>query len=223
MAVTGDWWLEDWEKAILDFHAEHPLEGYRRLAFMMLDADVVAISFSNVYRLLRDAGLMERHNSKPSLKGQGFQQSRRPHEYWHVDASYLNAAGTYFSLCGLLNGCSRFLVHAEVREPMTEAGVEATPSAGRNGIRTHPRMIADDGPRFIATDFKEFIRISGMTHGRASPSYPQGNGKIKRWHRSLRSECIRPGRPLSLEDARRLVDGHVRHDSKVRLAPRSAP
>jgi len=44
VAVTGDWWLEDWEKAILDFHAEHPLEVYRRLAFMMLDADVVAVS-----------------------------------------------------------------------------------------------------------------------------------------------------------------------------------
>ena len=54
VAVTGDWWLEDWEKAILDFHAEHPLEGYRRLAFMMLDADVVAVSPSNVYRVLSD-------------------------------------------------------------------------------------------------------------------------------------------------------------------------
>ena len=55
VAVTGDWWLEDCEKkAILDFHAEHPLEGYQRLAFMMLDADVVAVSPSNVYRVLSD-------------------------------------------------------------------------------------------------------------------------------------------------------------------------
>ena len=52
--MTGDWWLEDGEKAILDFHAEHPLEGHRRLAFMMLDADIVAVSPSNVYRVLRD-------------------------------------------------------------------------------------------------------------------------------------------------------------------------
>ena len=70
--VPRDWWLEDWEKkAILDFHAGHPLEGYRRLAFMMLDADVVAVSPSSVYRVLRDAGLIKQHNSKPSLKGIG--------------------------------------------------------------------------------------------------------------------------------------------------------
>ena len=54
VAVTGDWWLEDGEKAILDFHAEHPLEGYRRMAFMMLDADIVAVSPSNVYRVFSD-------------------------------------------------------------------------------------------------------------------------------------------------------------------------
>ena len=54
VAVTGGWWLEDWEKAILDFHAEHPLEGYQRLAFMMLDADDVAVSPASVYRVLSD-------------------------------------------------------------------------------------------------------------------------------------------------------------------------
>ncbi len=68
--VPRDWWLEDWEKkAIIKFHVGHPLEGYRRLAFMMLDADVVAVSPSSVYRVLRCAGLMKAHNSKPSLKG----------------------------------------------------------------------------------------------------------------------------------------------------------
>src|SRR5271168_3143973 len=66
--VPRDWWLEDWEKkAILDFHAGHPLEGYRRLAFMMLDADIVAVSPSSVYRVLRDAGLIKPHSNKPSL------------------------------------------------------------------------------------------------------------------------------------------------------------
>jgi CheY-like chemotaxis protein len=55
VAVSGDWWLEDGEKkALLDFHAEHPLESYRRLAFMGPDADVVAGSPSNVYRMLSD-------------------------------------------------------------------------------------------------------------------------------------------------------------------------
>jgi hypothetical protein len=49
--IPRDWWLEDWEKqAILDFHERHPLEGYRRLTFMMLDDDIVAVSPSSTYR-----------------------------------------------------------------------------------------------------------------------------------------------------------------------------
>jgi hypothetical protein len=56
-----------------------------------------------------------------------------------------------------------------------------------------------------------------MTHVRTSPYYPQSNGKIERWHKSLKGECIRPGTPLSLEDARRLVEGYVEHYNNVRL------
>ena len=66
-------------------------------------------------------------------------------------------------------------------------------------------LISDNGPQFIAKDFKEFIRICGMTHVRTSPYYPQSNGKIERWHKTLKGECIRVKTPLSLEDARRLV------------------
>ena len=56
-----------------------------------------------------------------------------------------------------------------------------------------------------------------MTHVRTSPYYPQSNGKIERWRKSLKGECIRPGTPLSLEDARRLVEGYVEHYNNVRL------
>ncbi len=70
---------------------------------------------------------------------------------------------------------------------------------------------------FIAKDFKEFIRIPGMTHVRTSPYYPQSNGKIERWHKSLKGECIQPGRPLSLDDARCMVENYVDHYNNVRL------
>ena len=78
-------------------------------------------------------------------------------------------------------------------------------------------MISDNGPQFIAKDFKQFIRIAGMTHVRTSPYYPQSNGKIERWHQSLKRECIRPGTPLSLEEARRIVSNYVAHYNEVRL------
>ncbi len=101
---------------------------------------------------------------------------------------------------------------------MTEADIEIILERTKERyLGVKPRIISDNGPQFIAKDFKEFIRISGMTHVRASPYYPQSNGKIKRWHKSLKRECIRPGTPLSLEDARRLVEGYVEHYNNVRL------
>jgi len=218
--VPRDWWLEDWEKkkAIIKFHAGHPLEGYRRLAFMMLDADVVAVSPSSVYRVLRDAGLMKAHNSKPSLKGKGFVQPLRPHEHWHVDITYINVAGTFFYLCSLLDGYSRYIVHWEIRMSMTESEVETILQRARERFPdARPRIISDNGPQFIARDFKDFIRICGMTHVRTSPYYPQSNGKIERWFKTLKGGCIRVKTPLSLEDARRLVAEFVIYYNTVRL------
>jgi putative transposase len=72
-------------------------------------------------------------------------------------------------------------------------------------------------PRSTTRDFKEFIRISGMPHVRTSAYYPQSNGKIERWHKSLKSECIRPETPLSLGEALRLVQSYVEHYNHVRL------
>jgi putative transposase len=123
--IPRDHWLEEQEKkAILDFHEQHPLEGYRQLTFMMLDADVVAVSPSSVYRVLKEAGVLAKHNTKPSKKGTGFVQPLQPHEHWHVDVSYLNIAGTFYFLCSILDGCSRYIVHWEIRETMKEGEVE---------------------------------------------------------------------------------------------------
>jgi transposase InsO family protein len=217
--IPRDHWLAAWEKeAILAFHAQYPLEGYRRLAFMMLDADVVAVSPASVYRVLKAAGVLRGWNRKPSRKGTGFDQPLRPHEHWHVDVSYINIAGTFYYLCSVLDGCSRYIVHWDLRESMTEMEIEIILEAARERFPgVYPRIISDNGPQFVAKDFKEFIRICGMTHVRTSPYYPQSNGKLERWHQSIKTECIRPGTPLTLEDARRLVSGYVEHYNTVRL------
>ncbi len=217
--LPRDHWLEDWERqAILDFYAEHPLDGYRPLTYKMLDADVVAVSASSVYRVLKNAGVIDRHNSKPTRKGKGFNQPTQPHRHWHIDISYLNLSGTFYYMCSILDGYSRFIVHSEIREQMTELDVETILQRAREKFPgVTPRIISDNGPQFIANDFKAFIRICGMTHVRTSPYYPQSNGKLERYHRTIKSECIRPGTPLCLEDARRLVDKYVAEYNGVRL------
>jgi transposase InsO family protein len=217
--VPRDFWLEDWEKqAIIAFHLKNPLEGYRRLTFMMLDADIVAVSPSSVWRVLGQAGLLSKWKGKPSKKGTGFEQPPEPHQHWHIDVSYINISGTFYYLCSVLDGYSRFIIHWDLRESMTEADIEIIlEGAKEKHPEARPRIISDNGPQFIARDFKEFIRISGMTHVRTSPYYPQSNGKLERWHKSLKAECIRPGTPLTAEDARRLIQQYVDHYNTVRL------
>ena len=216
--VPRDHWLTGPEKrAIIDFRSQFPLEGYRLLAYMMLDRDVVAVSPTSVYRVLKDAGLLGRP-AAASKKGTGFQQPIRPHEHWHVDVAYVNLKGTVYFLCSVLDGYSRFIVHWELRETMKEQDVEAILQRAREKFPgVTPRIITDNGPQFLAREFKAFIRIAGMTHVRTAPFYPQSNGKIERWHKTLKRECIRPKTPLDLDDARRCVGEFVRHYNEVRL------
>jgi transposase InsO family protein len=217
--VPRDFWLEEWERrAILDFHDRHSLEGYRRLAFMMLDEDVVAVSPSTVYRTLKTAGRLDHRQFSPSQKGTGFVQPLAAHDHWHVDISYLNVAGTFYFLTSLLDGFSRYIVHWEIREKMEESDVETVVQRALEKYPGQkPRIISDNGPQFIAKDFKQFVRWMGLTHVRTSPYYPQSNGKLERWHGSLKRECIRPTAPGSLDEARRRVADYVEHYNHVRL------
>ena len=218
--IPRDFWLRDWEKqAILAFWSTHSREGYRRMTYMMLDADTVAVSPSTVYRVLQDAGVLHRWNrDHTSSKGQGFAQPVKPHEHWHIDISYINIQGTFYYLCSILDGFSRYLVAWDLRESMTERHVEIVLQRAHERFpEARPRIISDNGPQFIAKDFKQFVRLNGMTHVRTSPYYPQSNGKMERWHQSAKTECIRPQTPQSLEDALRIVTKYVDQYNTVRL------
>lgn len=217
--IPRDHWLDDWEKqAIVDYHEQHPLDGYRRLTYMLMDDDVVAVSPSSVYRVLRAAGVLDRWNPKPSKKGTGFVQPLAAHQHWHVDIAYLNLGGTFYYLCSLLDGYSRAIVHWEVREAMKESDVELIiQQALEKYPGVTPRIISDNGPQFIARDFKDFIRLSGLTHVRTAPFYPQSNGKLERYHRTIKGDCIRPGQFDTVEQAREQIARYVEHYNTERL------
>lgn len=217
--IPRDHWLLAVEiEAIVAYHARHPLDGYRRLTFMMNDEDIVAVSPSSVYRVLRRAGVLDRYHQVPSKKGTGFHQPSAPHQHWHIDIAYLNIAGTFYYLCSLLDGYSRYLVHWEIREAMTEQDVETIVQRARERFpNACPRIISDNGPQFIARDFRSYVRLCGMTHVRTSPYYPQSNGKLERWHRTLKETTIRPKAPASLDEARRVVASFVNDYNHRRL------
>ena len=143
------------------------------------------------------------------------------HEHWHIDIAHINIHGTFNYLCAVLDGANRFLIGWDLRESMTEREIEVVLEKAKERFPdARPRIISDNRPRFIAQAFKGFIRLSGMTHVRTSPYYPQSNGKMERWNKSIKSECIRPGVPLSLDDAKRLVEQYVAVYNEKRLHPR---
>lgn len=130
----------------------------------------------------------------------------------------MNLGGTLYYFYSVLDGFSRAIVHWEIRPSMTEAEVEFILQRARERyLDAKPRVISDNGPQFIAKDFKEFIRVGGMSHVRISLHYPQSYGKIERFHKTLKSEGIRVAPPSTLQEARALVTRFVDHYNGVRL------
>jgi transposase InsO family protein len=217
--VPRDHWLTSLEKQIiLDFFDRHPTEGYRRLTWMMNDANLVAVSPTSVWRVLRAGGRLDRWNRKPSKKGTGFVQPLQPHDHWHTDIAYINVAGTFYYLCTVLDGCSRYIVSWDLREQLTTAELEILIERGREAFPgVQPRIISDNGPQFISADFKEYIRLTGMSHVRISPYYPQSNGKIERYHRTIKGDTVRVTPPSSLEEAKQMITRFVAYYNTERL------
>ena len=185
---------------------------------MMIDADVACVSPSTTYRILKAAGRLDPSDAGSSKKGTGFVQPTAPHKHWHVDIAYLNISGTFYYICSVLDGYSRAILHWEIRETMKEGEVEIIIQRAREaypGVK--PRIISDNGPQFIAKDFKTFIRHAGMTHVRTSPYYPQSNGKIERWHKTLKKTTIRPKAPSTLDEAREVVQAFINTYNTERL------
>lgn len=217
--VPRDHWLEPWEhQAIIDYARAHPMEGYRSLTFMMLDADVAAVAPSTTYRVLKAAGLIGRANGKPTRKGTGFVQPLVPHEHWHVDFSYLNIGGVFYFLCAVLDGCSRTIVGWDIRTTMREIDSEIVLQKARETYpQARPRIITDQGAQFKSREFKSFLTHWQASHVMTSPYYPQSNGKLERFHQTLKSQAIRPLTPLDLQDAKRITGDFIDYYNTTRL------
>jgi len=204
---------------IIEYCQDKVEDGYRRLTYMMLDDDIVAVSPSSVYRVLRKNNLLNRWSEqKPSSKGSGFVQPLKPNEHWHTDISYVNILGTFFFLMTVLDGYSRKVIHHELRSNMTETDVEIVM---QRAIELYPdvtaNLITDNGTQYVSKDFKSFIKDSGLNHIKTSVAYPQSNGKIERFHRTIKSEKIRVSSFVDIADARDQIDRYIKGYNEERL------
>jgi putative transposase len=212
-------WLLPWEKqAIIDYAVKHEAEGYRRLTFELIDADVVYASPSSVYRVLKDAGLLAKFTAAESRKGTGYVQPTAPHEQWHTDVSYVNVCGTFMFLITVLDGFSRYIVHHELRTSMERWDVLLVLQRAHEkfpGVK--PRVISDRGGPYIAREFKEYLRLAGLKQTLISANYPESNGKMERFYKTIKGECIRRSSFLSINDARRIIAEFIAYYNDQRL------
>jgi transposase InsO family protein len=194
-------------------------QGYRRISYEMLDENVAAVSPSSVYRVLKNEGLLNRWNTKKkSSKGEGFKQPDKPHEQWHTDIKYVNYRGTYLFFIGVLDGYSRYMLEHDVRLSMQEYDIELTVQKAREKYPDeNPRLISDNGPQYLAKDFGNYLKEVGLQHTKTSVGYPQSNGKIERYFRSMDEECLDVNSFLSIEDARRIIAKYVDYYNTKRL------
>lgn len=219
------WLTPDEKRSVINYARNYISEntyylkdGYRRIAYNGLDEDKFAVSPTSVYRLLRHAGLLNQWRGKPSKKGTGYRQPLAPHKEWHTDIKYINFKGTYLFFISVLDGYSRYILHYELRESMTELDVEITiQRAHEKYPDKKPKLISDNGGQYVSKDFQNYMKEIGLLHVRTSPCYPQSNGKIERFHRSLEYECIRTKSMINLEDARNQIGGYVDHYNNHRL------
>lgn len=218
--VPKSHWILQWEKeAIISYARHHPMEGYRRLTYMMLDEDVVAVSPSTVYRVLKKAGLLNRWNVvSTNMKNRGFTQPDKFNEHWHIDIKYVNFKGTFLFLISIIDGYTRYIVHHELRTHMQESDVEiVVQRAVEKYPNAKPRLISDNGTQFISKDFASYMRTVGLQHVRTSVMYPQSNGKIERFHRTIHRECLQQKSLINIEDARSQVAEFIEFYNTKRL------
>lgn len=189
------------------------------MTYMMLDENIVAVSPSSTYRVLKSEGLLNRWNTKQSgTKGQGYIQPEKPHEEWHTDIKYVNFRGTFLFFPRVMDGHSRYLLHHELRTHMTGYDVEVmVQRALEKYPEENPKIISDNGGQYISKDFQSFLKEAGLQHIRTSVAYTQSNGKIKRFHRSTGSECLKKYSLVDLEDARKQITRYVEYYNTKRL------
>jgi len=213
-------WILPWEReAIVNYAQSHLGEGYRRLTYMMIDDNITAVSPSTTYRVLKSAGLLNLWNKvKKSSKGNGFDQPTSPHQHWHTDIKYVNFRGTFLFLISVIDGYSRYIVHHELRMSMQEFDVQITiQRALEKYSLAKPRLITDNGSQFISKDFAEYLKQAGLQHIRTSIAYPQSNGKIERYHRTIHEECLMTKSLIDLDDARKQISGFIDYYNTKRL------
>ena len=209
IAPRHDGILPEERQAVITYALAHPKDGYRRLTWQMIDADVAYLSESSVYRILNDAELLARSKRRASA-GNAPAWPTAPHERWHTDLMYLRIADSWYFLVTVLDAYSRYVVHWELLTTMMASDVRLVIQQALEQTGAAPRVVTDNGSQFRAAEFKDLVRRFALEHIRIRTYHPESNGRVERFHRSTRDAL--GDQPLgNLARARAIIGEWVRH------------
>jgi len=209
--------LPEEEAAVKQFALEYPRDGYRRLAWMMVDANVAHLSPSSVYRILDRHQLLCRWKPSQAV-GQKPEPPSRPHQVWHTDLMYLWISGRWYFFMAVLDGFSRSILHWELLASMRSAEVvDVVHAALEKHPGEKPRIVHDNGPQFTGKEFRELIKRFSLEEIRIRVYHPESNGKIERFHGVLRQEGLSDQELKHQLHAQDIIGRWVDHYNQERL------
>ncbi len=178
---------------IVEFALDYEDLSPRELAYKYTDEKKRYISESSVYRILKERGLV----TSPAwivmrADDQYQRKTSKVNEMWQTDFTYLKVQGWgWFYLATILDDYSRYVVHWELCKTQTKEDVERVVKAAlvKEGLSKDqaPKLLSDNGPCYIANGLDEYLEELGVKHIRGQPLHPQTQGKIERWHRSMKN------------------------------------
>ena len=189
--------IPDFErKRVVETALEEPEMSPRQLAWHITDTQGTFISESSVYRILKDHDLVTSPTHIVlSAKDRFDHPTRRVHELWQTDFTYLRIIdwGWRF-LATILDDYSRYVIAWELRRGMAAEDVKsvldlAVERTGVEGVPVvhRPRLLSDNGPAYVSAELRRYLSERGMTHTRGRPYHPTTQGKIERYHRSMKN------------------------------------
>ena len=184
------------EDKILAVAREFPELSSRQLAAWITDNAGFAVSESTVYRILRREGLVKRLEVQLVAGKEYHTKTTRPHQMWATDASYFRVVGWgYYYLVTVMDDYSRFILSWKLQKDMSansliEVIQEAVDITGMTDVPVddRTRLLSDNGAGYVSRAFRDYLHLVGIRHILAAPYHPQTNGKLERYHQSIKRE-----------------------------------
>jgi len=181
------------KKEVVDMALDFPEESSRNLACKMIDDKKYYISESSVYRILRKEGLITQPAFDLMAAANEYKdKTTRINQMWQTDFTYMKIVGWgWYYLSTILDDYSRYIIHWELCSTMTTRDVEQTVDRALEKVglprNQRPKLLSDNGPCYISDRFKEYVKSKDIKHIRGKPNHPQTQGKIERYHRSMKN------------------------------------